>query len=260
MVQKVDRKFFFDQWRKAYGALNSTQVAGLDAILDAVDEFKVFNPYHFGAVMATVMIEVGKKMYPVREGFATTDAGARAAVKKLYNAGKISKNYALPDPETGHSYYGRGYPQTTHKENYQKTGEVLGVGGMFVYNPDLLLQPKWAARGMIVMMQKGLYRAGNSLANRLGTFPHVPSRLEIFNSREIINGDKNKVRDGRKIGDTYADFVVKFANFLRVVEFDIAPIVIPAPEPEPVKPVVDKPAPAPQLSRWERLLNWLTSL
>lgn len=264
MAQKVDRKFFFDKWRAAFGALNSTQVAGLDAILDAVDEFKVFNPYHFGAVIATVRIEVGSQMYPVREGFAKTDAGARAAVKKLYQAGVISRNYALSDAETGQSYYGRGFPQTTHKENYLKTGTALGVGDMFVKNPDLLLLPKWAARGMVVMMQKGLYRPGNSLVSRLGTFPHVPSRLEIFMSREIINGDKNKYRDGRKIGDTYADYVVKFANMLKTVEIGVATTgngteIIPAEELD-VTFTVDKPTPAPQLSRWERLLNWLTSL
>lgn len=253
-----DRKFFFDTIRGSVfgGRLTSTQIVGMEAILDALEEYGVSNPYHVGAVFATARTEVGAGMVPVREGFAKTDAGARAAVANLYKAGIISRNYALPNPDTGESYYGRGYPQTTHYENYLKTGQALGQGDLFVRNPDLLLQPKWAARGMVVMMQKGGYRTGRSLTTMLGTFPSVPSRTEVFDSRDIINGDKNKVRDGRKIGDQYADWVFAFAKAVRI-GYD-APVFEDV-KPEPAPAPVDKPAAKDYLTLWDRFVAWLTS-
>ncbi len=256
---KIDRDFFFDKVRVTVfgGKLTKTQVDGMSAILDAVEKFGVTNPWHFGAILATARIEVGANMQPVREGFAKTDAGARAAVAKLYKAGKISRNYALPHSVTGESYYGRGYPQTTHYENYLKTGTALNEGDLFVKNPDLLLLPKWAAQGMVAMMRTGGY-TGKSLSSMLGT-TGTPSWKQLYDARAIINGDKNYVRDGKKIGDQFASFATDFALAFKVLpEAPASEIVKPEPTPTPV----DKPTPVAYVKKnwWTRLVEWFTNL
>lgn len=252
---KFDRAYFFNKVRNSVfaGRLTASQVRGMDAILDALEEFNVTNPLWVGAVFATARVEVGAGMVPVREGFAKTDGAARAAVAKLYREGKISRNYALPNAETGESYYGRGYPQTTHYENYLKTGQALGQGDLFVRHPDLLLEPKWAARGMVVMMLKGGYRTGRSLSAMLGSFPHVPTYAEVFAARDIINGDKNYTRDGRKIGDWFADYAFKFADAVKIVREAGEPVPVPEVKPDVPAVPVDKPATTAYLTFWERV-------
>src|SRR5688572_27279490 len=215
---KFDREFFYDKVRGAVfgGTLTESQVRNMDQILDALEEADVHNPWHVGAVMGTARIEVGSAMKPVREGFASSNSGAIAAVNQLYREGRIKKNYAKPDPETGLSYYGRGYPQTTWKENYLKSGQILGVGDMFVKDPDLLLQPIWAARAMVAMMKAGEYRKGKSLGSMLPA--GEPTEAQIVNSRDIINGDKDKRRGKSRqtIGQEYAGFVKKFAAAVKI--------------------------------------------
>jgi hypothetical protein len=259
----IDRDFFYNSVRGSVfgGQLTKSQVANMDEILSAIEASGITNPYWIGAALATVRIEVGPAMAPVREGFAKTDGGARKHVASLYRAGLIKKNYALPDPETGKSYYGRGYPQTTHKENYRKTGEALGVGDDYVNEPDLLLDPYVASRGMIEMMRIGGYRKGKSFASTLGTWPEVPTESMIYNSRDIINGDKNKRRGKSKttIGAEYAALVKKFAAAIKVY-YD-APVVeggATTGNGTPIKTIDELPAPKPGF--WQRILNWFTDV
>lgn len=63
--------------------------------------------------------------------------------------------YAGVDSTTGHRYYGRGYVQVTHKENYQKIGKAIGID--LVNNPDLLLDPEIAAEAAVVGMRDGIF-------------------------------------------------------------------------------------------------------
>ncbi len=50
----------------------------------------------------------------------------------------ISKNYALPDPRTGLSYFGRGYVQLTWYDNYLKEG--------IAKTPEKAMEPKFLGR------------------------------------------------------------------------------------------------------------------
>lgn len=251
----IDRKFFFDNVRRSVfgGTLTPGQVENLEKILEAVESYQITNPFWIGAVLSTVRTEVGNNMAPVREGFKKTDAAARAYVTSLFKAGTIKTNYGKIDPVTGKSYYGRGYGQITHYENYAKLGAELGLD--LVNNPDALLEPYIAAKALVVGMQKGLFRAGKSLQSTLGTFPEVPSRAQMVNSRDIINGDKNKKRGKVTIGNDYADYLVKFAAAVQVY-FD-------APEFEEAPKPVDTPAPqvdnTPEIPRgfWQKTFNYI---
>lgn len=128
------------QCRMFGGRLSPTQVAGMEGILDAFPVTGDGREKTLAYGLGTARREVGIEMVPVREGFAKSNAGAVAAVTRMFREGKISKNYALPDPKTGFSYYGRGYVQITWLANYQKEG--------IADNPDKALEPKWAAEAM----------------------------------------------------------------------------------------------------------------
>ena len=77
-------------------------------------------------------------------------------------------------------YYGRGYVQLTHKENYEKFGKLLGVD--LVNNPDSALDPTIAGKIICIGMVKGLF-TGVGLSKYLG-----PSLNDWTNARRIING------------------------------------------------------------------------
>ncbi len=89
-------------------------------------------------------------MVPVREGFASTDAGARRAVEAL--AKKRGPNsavakYVQPQPPYGHVYYGCGHVQLTWLDNYRDSSADAGTD--LVKNPDAMLDPVISARVLI---------------------------------------------------------------------------------------------------------------
>lgn len=80
--------------------------------------------------LATCRREVGINMQPVRESFAKTDEEARRRVKAA------GRSYAKIVNDN--MYYGRGYVQLTHDYNYKREG--------IFDNPDMALNPEWAAK------------------------------------------------------------------------------------------------------------------
>lgn len=192
--RKANTTAFFNYLRQRFpnGRLLLSQVEGMTDILEAC--LGLPNE-HTAYVLATAYHETGARMQPVREGFAKSDASARRAVARLYKRGRISRNYALPLYK-GNSFYGRGYVQLTHFENYRKTGKALGVA--LELTPDLMLDSKFSAKAMVWGMRTGAYR-NRSLSGTI-TGPN-PDQWRL--ARNIINGDVRK--NGRKIGN-YAAF------------------------------------------------------
>ncbi len=88
--------------------------------------------------------------------------------------------YGIPDPETGQTYYGRGFVQLTWKANYETMGKVLGVD--LVNNPNLALDPPTAYRIMSYGMRNGSF-TGVGLSRFINS-----SERDYFNARKIING------------------------------------------------------------------------
>lgn len=117
---------------------------------------------------ATVRREVGSNMYPVREGFAATDAIARALVKKHKRAYAKEVN--------GHVYYGRGYPQLTWDYNYKKEG--------ILDNPDQALDPQWSASLLFKGIQDGRWNAQGK-----GLIHYLPNEGpdDLKNARRTVN-------------------------------------------------------------------------
>lgn len=194
----MNRAKFFDAVRPYMrgGKLTTKQVEGIEAILSAAVGMPLA---HVAYLLATAFHETGGRMEPVREGFCKTDAGSRRAVESLFNKGVIRWNYALPEAN-GHSYYGRGYVQLTHMENYEKTGEALDID--LVNNPDLMLDPTISAKAMVWGAETGAYR-GKSLSDKLPS--NVPPTAAQWRSaRGIINGDVR--RNGTRVAGYAQNF------------------------------------------------------
>lgn len=206
------------------GRLTKKQVEGMESILA---ETPGMWPSHVAYIMATAFHETGQRMQPVREGFAKTNAEAILAVTGLYNKGIIVSNYALPDPITGHSYYGRGLVQLTWKANYERMGENLGLD--LVGTPDLVLETKVSTKCLVLGMERGLFRKGRNLS----MLPIAPTMGQFIAARDIVNGDM--LRNGSRI----AVYAVGFMSAL------MTQIAVEAAEPEKKK----------EHSLWCRLLD-----
>jgi len=77
-------------------------------------------------------------------------------------------------------YIGRGYVQITWKTNYEKAGEMLGID--FVSEPELLLEPEYAAPVIIAGMTEGWF-TGRKLSDYI-----TLQKSDFRNARRIVNG------------------------------------------------------------------------
>lgn len=143
--------------------------------------------------LATVRIECGSNMVPVREGFKATDAQARAHVNRYGRA------YAKAYPIAGGGdavYYGRGYVQLTWRKNYLQEG--------IEDNPDKALEPEWAAQLLFKGLLDGRWNGqGHGLMYYL-------DRNDTYNARRTVNVT-NKA-------DIVADW---YKDFLETLEYSV---------------------------------------
>lgn len=211
----VDRAHFEAKFpsAKLYGkTLTADRKQGFNAIFDSWDAVESYDSLEWLAYeLATAWHETGGRMQPVREGFATSDAGAYTAVTKYCKAQGIY-NYATRHTN-GNSYYGRGYVQLTHAVNYKKMGEHFGLGDALYANPDKVLDPHTGAKILIHGMMDGLFRP--SKGTLLDYFNG--SSQKWFEARDLINGDKDKKpawTGGKKIGTIIADYGKAFVSVL----------------------------------------------
>lgn len=183
---RLDRAKFFASIRPTFGgSLDRPQVAGIERLLDAFVSYAVLlDRRHLAYILATSAHETGRRMQPVREGFALTDAAARQAVATLYAKGKIRRNYALPNAR-GRSYYGRGDVQLTHEENYAEMGKLLGID--LVGDPDKALDPAISARILIEGVTRGVSIKGDFTGKALEDYI-AGDRCDYVGARRTVNG------------------------------------------------------------------------
>lgn len=192
----MDMTTFFAYARRAPfgGRLSDGQVKGMKMLFEQWRFYGLFSlaPREYLAyALASEFRETGGRMQPVRETFASSDAGAIKALDKAYAAGKlgqVGEPYWRKDKD-GKSWYGRGRIQITHKRNYEKLGERLGVD--LVGNPDLALDPVISARITILGMLEGLF-TGRKLSHYFNG-----NKSDPVGARRIVNGtDKAKLIAG----------------------------------------------------------------
>lgn len=188
----MDLKKFFDEVRPMFGVITVAQVQGIEGILAAFKEVGDGDQDTLAYALATAFHE--SRMRSVREGFTTTDAGARRAVADLARKrGPKSAvaRYSKPAGPYGHVYYGRSYPQLTWLENYEKASKDAGVD--LVKNPDAILEPRIGARVLIKGIMDGRWNGrGHGLDHYEGDDEFL-SDAEAAEARRTVNGTDKAV-------------------------------------------------------------------
>ncbi len=221
-MPKIDRPTFFAFARKApFGnRLTPEQVQGMNALLDQWDEVYSSLDIRFLAyILATSFHETGGRMIAVREGFGKSDAASRKIVSKY--------KYGKPDPETGHVYYGRGHVQLTHKENYRRMGDLVGVD--LVNQPGLALDPELSVEILFEGMLLGVSGKGDFTGKSLEDY-FTDKIDDPVGARRIVNGtDKAQL---------IASYHKAFLDSLKAA---IAAAKVPNPEVKPEDAKADSP-------------------
>jgi hypothetical protein len=148
----IDTDFFFSIVRKTLfsGHLSVPQVAGLIAILEGWQRHaaKASPALHEGVarnrlayIFATAYHETARRMQPVRETLAASDAEAIASLERAYANGRLGsvKTPYWRRDAAGRSWLGRGLVQLTHRKNYAALSALTGI--------DLVEDP---ARAMVM--------------------------------------------------------------------------------------------------------------
>lgn len=210
------------------GRMTQSQIDGVKRIHNACVTHGVERLEKIAYVLASVFHETGARMQPVREAFATSDAGAKAALEKAWQAGRLS---SVKTSYWRAGWFGRGDIQITHEDNYRKLGEAVGVD--LVANPSLALNAAISARIAVIGMRDGLFAKGHTLARY---FP-LGGPADVLGARKIVNGsDKRQLIAGHYEAILGA---LKAATMAGAIKPDVPK---PAPEPDTARaPDVDVP-------------------
>lgn len=166
----INRQAFFAGIRPSpfNNRISQGQVDGCNAILSEWERRALTDLRWLAYMLATVFWECDRTMQPIRE----------------VGKGK-GRAYGRPDPETGQSYYGRGYVQLTWKRNYDAMSKLLGVD--LVNNPDRALEPAIASGILFEGMIRGMFTS-KKLADYFSA-----TATDWVNARRIINGTDRAV-------------------------------------------------------------------
>jgi len=183
-------KFIF-LYNNKYIKLNEAQHEGMLELLNFINtDANVKDIRWIAYILATVKHECAGKWKPIAE----------------FSKGKGYK-YGRKDQLTGQIYYGRGYPQTTWKDNYATSQNIWNKFHPkqpvdFINNPDLLLVPEYAYFCMSYNMRFGVY-TGVGLKKYFNDKTEDP-----VNARRIING----IDCAEKIAKYYQEIKVMLEN------------------------------------------------
>ncbi len=192
----MDMTTFFAYARRAPfgGRLSQGQIDGMNALFRCWASHKIAGADSnrlLAYILASVFHETGGRMLPVRETFASTDAGAIAALEKAWKAGKLGqvKTPYWRKDANGKSWFGRGDIQITHRVNYDALGKRIGAD--LVGNPSLALDVDISAEIAIVGMLEGRF-TGKKLTAYFNLKKDDPA-----GARAVVNGsDKAKLIAG----------------------------------------------------------------
>jgi predicted chitinase len=202
----MNLKPFFDHTRPVFfpTGLKQDQVNNINLILDECRLAGITDLRWLAYILATVYHETAGEMRPIEE----------------YGKG-AKRPYGIPDPQTGHAYYGRGFSQLTGRDNYDLFGRRLGID--LLRKPELALQAAYSAKILVLGMSKGLF-TGKSLADYF-----AGSEGDWINARRIVNGS-----DRAQLIANYAHIFhqgFELAQAIDAGDTDASPAIIEANKP-----------------------------
>ena len=151
-----------DKFNRAYPSMASDQKANAKSLIDEATALGVTDLGQLAYILATTIGE--SNVRPIKEYRAAEGTALRKTQDAYWYTG----------------YYGRGYVQLTWKDNYAKFAKYLGVD--LVGNPDLALNPKYAAQIAAYGMKNGSF-TGKKLSDYI-----LGAKQDFENARRIING------------------------------------------------------------------------
>lgn len=185
---KISKKVFYKEYRKHFGVLRSSQVVGLEAILEAATSYNT-TVNQTAYILATVKHETANTFLPIKE------RGNRDYFNRMYDPvlgmNKNRRNKAKRNGNTsqgdGAKYKGRGFVQITWKNNYRRFQQLLGVD--LVSDPDLALDIEIAIAILFIGMLTGVF-TGKSVIRYINS----DGKRDYYNARRVVNGmDKAKM-------------------------------------------------------------------
>lgn len=177
----INRKLTYDNIRKEFGKLSSSQVQGFEAIFNEFENRQMNDLRMLSYILATIWHEVGKTMQPIEE--IGKGKGLKYG-KRVWYDGRIYTD--IP-----HIFYGRGHTQNTWRDIYLKLTKANNKGWDFVNNPELLLKMEQSVWATFHAMTTGLY-TGRKLSQYFND-----KVIDPVGARKIINGtDKAELISG----------------------------------------------------------------
>jgi predicted chitinase len=157
---------------KIVGNFDSTQIQNINLLINAMNEYGIKDPLSQIGILSVINKECNFK--PKGEvSYATT---SNDRIRKLF--GKRVANYSDSElnnlkkndkeffnviyaktvgnqgGDDGWNYRGRGFNQLTGIKNYEKYGNMIGMGNKLVENPELVNDPEIAAKIAIAFFTK----------------------------------------------------------------------------------------------------------
>lgn len=153
---------FVEAFNTSLGKLNLAQVDSVEHILSAFRKYGDNDPAKLVYILATAWHE--SKLKPIKE----------------YKAKEGTRIWELQKRYWPSGYYGRGFVQLTWERNYKKMSDFIGED--LVTNPDLALEPKYAAEILVYGMMHGSFtrRALSAYINE--------HKKDYRGARKVVNG------------------------------------------------------------------------
>lgn len=192
----IDRTIYFDRIRPLFGgSMTQEQVDGQNAILNGWEQYRSHEDMRWLAnFLGQTYHETAQRMTPIAE------------------YGGENASYGQPDPVTGERYYGRGFIQITHKENYERADRELNLVGAesCVAHADNQLRLDISGRTGYLGMVEGWFRSDHMGPHTLPRYFNAKTN-DAYGSRQIINGDSTKVPSWSN-GVSIGNLIVKYHN------------------------------------------------
>lgn len=161
----INRQVFFRQIQRELfkEPLGQTRIDSMSSIIDEWEARGLTDLRWLAYMFATTTWETAYTMLPIRE----------------YGLGR-GREYGIPDPVTGKTYYGRGFVQLTWKSNYERMSKVVDAD--LVNEPDLAMVPAYATKILFEGMIRGMFTGVG-----LPRYFH-DDVCDWYNARRIVNG------------------------------------------------------------------------